>query len=202
MNKDVIIIGAGGHARVIADIVLSAGDRVFGFLDDRADGEVAGISILGKTGDWINYRDAEFIIGIGDVGVRDAISAGMHEAKWYTAIHPSAVISRLGVHIGKGTAVMANAVINPGAVIGKHCIVNTSAVVEHDCVIDDFAHISVGAKLAGNVRIGSGSWIGIGTAVSNNLNICGGCMIGAGAAVVRNITEQGTYVGVPARKIK
>jgi acetyltransferase-like isoleucine patch superfamily enzyme len=74
--------------------------------------------------------------------------------------------------------------------------------VEHDNLIGDFAHISVGAKLAGTVTIGPESWIGIGAVVSNNLSICGGCMVGAGAVVVKNITEPGTYVGVPARRIK
>lgn len=192
--KDVIIIGAGGHARVIADIVTAAGDRVLGHLDDNAPA-------LGKVKDYVNYPNAHFIIGIGSAAVRQRIARQMAGVQWYTAIHPTAVIGS-GVTIREGTAVMAHAVMNAGASIGAHCIVNTGAIVEHDNQIGDFAHISVGAKLAGTVTVGESSWIGIGAVVSNNLSICGGCMIGAGAVVVKSITEPGTYVGVPARRIQ
>ena len=92
--------------------------------------------------------------------------------------------------------------IHPGAVIGDGCIINTCASVDHDCVLEDFVHIAVGAHVAGTVSIGAGTWIGAGATVSNNLQICGGCMIGAGAVVIKSITESGTYVGVPAEKIK
>lgn len=197
---DVIIIGAGGHARVIADIVRCSGDRVLGFLDDAAPS--ADLPVLGKVKDYVNYPVAAFIIGIGNAAVRRKIAEQLAGVNWYTAIHPAAVISAEGVSIGAGTAVMAGAVINPGAVIGAHCIINTASVVEHDNRIGDFAHISVGAKLAGTVTVGEDTWVGIGAAVSNNVDICGGCMIGAGAVVVKSITEPGTYVGVPARRIK
>lgn len=201
--KEVIIIGAGGHAKVIADIVRCRGDRVLGFLDDAAQSnEVAGFPVLGTVSSYANYQNAAFVIGIGNAAVRRKIARQMGDVNWYTAIHPAAVVSELGVNVGAGSVVMANAVINPGATIGRHCIINTAAVVEHDNQIGDFAHISVGAKLAGTVTIGEDTWVGIGAAVSNNLSICGGCMIGAGAVVVNSITEPGTYVGVPARRIK
>lgn len=200
--SDVIIIGAGGHARVIADIVRCRGDRLLGFLDDHANAGSGEIPVLGKIEDYVNYPNACFIIGIGNAAARRRIAGQMEGVRWYTAIHPAAVISEMNVSIGPGTAVMAGAVINPGAVIGAHCIINTAAVVEHDNRIGDFAHISVGAKLAGTVTIGADTWVGIGAVVSNNLSICGGCMIGAGAVVVRSITEPGTYVGVPAGRIK
>lgn len=201
--KEVIIIGAGGHAKVIADIVRCRGDRVLGFLDDAAhSNEVAGFPVLGMVESYANYPGAEFVIGIGNAAVRRRIAGQMGDVKWYTAIHPAAVVSDLDVSVGDGSVVMANAVINPGAVIGRHCIINTAAVVEHDNQIGDFAHISVGARLAGTVSIGKETWVGIGSVVSNNLNICGGCMIGAGAVVVKSITEPGTYVGVPARRVK
>ena len=191
--KDVIIIGAGGHARVIADIVTAAGDRLLGHLDDHAPA-------MGPVSDYINYPDAYFIIGIGSSSVRRRMAEKLGDVQWYTAIHPTAVIGS-HVTIGKGTAVMANAVINPGACVGQHAIVNTGAIVEHDNQISDYVHISVGAKLAGTVSIGPDTWIGIGAVVSNNLSICGGCMVGAGAVVVKSITDPGTYVGVPARRI-
>lgn len=201
--KEVIIIGAGGHAKVIADIVSCRGDRVLGFLDDAGhQNEVAGFPVLGTGLDYVNYKNVEFVIGIGNAAVRRKIARQLGNVNWYTAIHPAAVVSELGVSVGAGSVVMANAVINPGAVIGEHCIINTAAVVEHDNKIGDFAHISVGAKLAGTVTVGEDTWVGIGAVVSNNLRICGGCMVGAGAVVVNSITEPGTYVGVPARRIK
>lgn len=192
--KDVIIIGAGGHARVIADIVKAAGDNLLGHLDDHAPA-------LGPVSDYVKFPDAHFIIGIGSAAVRRRIAERMTGVNWYTAIHPTAIIGS-SVTVGEGTAVMAGAMIGPGARIGTHAIVNTGAIVEHDNQIGDFAHISVGAKLAGTVTVGPDSWIGIGAVVSNNLSICGGCMVGAGAVVVKNLTEPGTYVGVPARRIK
>lgn len=199
---DVIIIGASGHGKVIADIVLSAGDRLLGFLDDgKAGGTCLGFPVLGKLKDYVNYPYAEFIIAIGNAAVREKIAASMAGVPWHTAIHPAAVVSKFDVTIGEGTVIMANAVVNPGTSVGKHCIVNTAAVVEHDNKIEDFVHISVGAKLAGTVSVGKSTWVGIGAVVSNNLTLCGGCMIGAGAVVVKDILEPGTYVGVPARRL-
>lgn len=200
--KDVIIIGAGGHARVIADIVRCRQDRLLGFLDDHAKSGTEEIPVLGTVKDYVNYPDACFVIGIGNAAVRRKIAKEIKGVQWYTAIHPAAVVSEMKVSIGPGTAVMAGAVINPGAAIGEHCIINTAAVVEHDNVIGDFAHISVGAKLAGTVTVGPDTWVGIGAVVSNNLSICGGSFIGAGAVVVKSIPEPGTYMGVPARRIK
>lgn len=201
--KDVIIIGAGGHAKVIADIVQCSGDNILGFLDGYINTDTfLGKPVLGNDSDFHLFPDAYFIIAIGNAAARERISGNMPDAKWYTAIHPTAVISTLDTSIGEGSVVMANAVINPCAHVGKHCIVNTTAVVEHDNKIDDFVHVSVGTKLAGTVTIGKRTWIGVGASVSNGITICKDCMIGAGAVVVKDITEPGTYVGVPARKIK
>lgn len=204
MNRDVVIIGAGGHGKVIADIVLQSGDRVLGFLDDNAGhlASVAGIPILGRICDYSKYKDAQFVIAIGNSAVRQSIANELRDVCWYTAIHPAAVISPLAVNIGEGSVVMANAVVNPGTTIGRHCIINTAAVVEHDNGIGDFCHISVGAKLAGTVMVGEHSWIGIGAVVSNNCSICDHSTVGAGGVVVKNITESGIYVGLPVRKIK
>ena len=203
--RSVIIIGASGHGKVIADIIKKSKDEIIGFLDDNPDigKEFMGFPVLGVTSNYKKYIDrAEFIIAIGNAYVRKRISEQLIEAKWYTAIHPTAVISEFDVTIEEGTVIMANAVINSGAKIGKHCIINSSAIVEHDNFVENYVHISVGAKLAGTVSIGELSWIGIGACVSNNIRICGRCMIGAGAVVVNDIEESGTYVGVPAKKIK
>lgn len=203
MNEQVIIIGAGGHGKVIADIIRSCGDRVLGFLDDSSDPPetVCGIPVLGRSEDYVNYPEAKLVIAIGNGQVRQRVAQRLTGARWYTAVHPSAVISPMGTAIGEGTVIMAGAVINPCAVIGKHCIINTKASVDHDNRIGDYTHISVGATLAGTVTVGSTVWVGAGAVISNNLSICDESMIGAGAVVVRSIQNPGTYVGVPARKI-
>lgn len=201
--KDVIIIGTGGHAKVIADIVLCSGDNLVGFLtSDRDKDTFIGKPILGGDTDYAKYKDCYFVVAIGNPNVRERISNSMAGIKWYTAIHPSSTISAINTSIGEGTVVMANAVINPFAQIGNHCIINTNATIEHDNVIEDFSHISVGTKLAGTVKIGKRTWVGIGATVSNGISVCEDCMIGAGAVVVKNIEVSGTYIGVPAPKIK
>ena len=202
MCKEVIIIGAGGHAKVICDIIRKSGDKAVGFLDDSvSEGTVImGIPVLGKSDKIVEYKNKEFIIGIGNNTVRKMFSEKYPDIHFYTAVHPCAIIAE-GVTIRKGSCVMAGAVINADAKIGKHCIINTSAVVEHDCFVDDFSHISPGTILCGTVKCGKCVHIGAGAVVKNNIDITGNVTIGAGAAVVKNITEDGTYVGVPAKKI-
>ncbi len=203
MHKDVIIIGAGGHAKVIADIVRKSGDNLVGFLDDskQAGSDFFDGFILGKTDTYGEYAEKEFIIAIGNNIIRQRIAEQMQGVTFYTAIHPTAVIAE-GVTVGEGSCVMANAVVNADATIGKHCIVNTAAVVEHDNVLSDYVHISPVAALAGTVTVGERTHIGIGAKVKNNTDICANVVVGAGAVVVTNITEEGTYIGVPARKVK
>ena len=202
-NTGIIIIGASGHGKEIADIILKSGDSIYGYLDDdKALGnEFNGFPILGVLSDFRKYMDYLFVIGIGNALIRERVADNMLEATWYTAIDPNAIVSD-NATIGSGSVVMPGAIINAGATIGKHCIINTGAIVEHDNKIDDYVHVSVGACLAGTVHIGKRSWIGVGSAVSNNISICDDCMIGAGAVVVKDISEAGTYVGVPAYKIK
>lgn len=189
--KKVVIIGAGGHGKVVADIVDAMGDEVIGFLDDNPS-----LDTLGTVADYKKYADNWFIIAIGNPQIRERIVKNLN-VKFYTAIHPSAVVSS-SAQIKEGCAVMANAVISAGAVIGKHCIINTGAIVEHDNIIEDFAHVSVGARCGGTVQIGKRTWIGIGATVKNNITVCADCVIGAGAVVVKNVVQSGVYKGVPA----
>lgn len=203
MNKNVVIIGASGHGKVIADIIIKSGDRAAGFLDDAENlpESILGIPVLGRVRDFSKYEDCSFVIAIGSAKVRERISSMLgQKVQWYTAVHPAAVISSLGVEIGEGTVVMANAVINSGAHIGRHCIVNTAAVVEHDNMLEDYVHISPNAALAGTVTVGKRTHIGVGACVRNNLSICADCVIGAGGVVVKDIKEPGTYMGIPVRK--
>lgn len=203
MCKNVVIVGAGGHAKVIADIVKKSGDNLLGFLDDSKESgtEVFDAFVLGTIDSYKEYSNAALIIAIGDNYARERVAQKLEDAYFYTAIHPTAVIAE-GVAIGQGTCVMANAVINPDATVGVHCIINTASVVEHDNVIGDFCHISPAAALAGTVTIGKRTHIGIGAKVKNNVCVCDDAIVGAGAVVVKPITEAGTYIGVPARKVK
>ena len=197
MNR-LIIIGASGHGKVIADNAVRNGYDNIVFLDDNAEiRECAGFPVIGKTAD-ANQMDGDKIVAIGNPAIRERIQGTIPTV---TLVHPDAVISRR-VTLGEGTVVMAGAVINSDAVIGNGCIINTGASVDHDCRIGDFVHISVGAHVAGTCNIGERTWIGAGATVSNNITICGDCMIGAGSVVVRDITESGTYVGCPAKRIK
>lgn len=204
MSESVVIIGASGHGKVIADIILKSGDSIQGFLDDNKElgDSFIGYPILGNVRDYKKYLDCKFIIAIGNADIRERIVNKLSDAKWYTAIHPTAVISLIGVKIGEGTVIMANSVINSCSCIGKHCILNTSSVIEHDNQVDDFVHTSVASSLAGSVKVGKKTWIGTGATVSNNITICEECYIGAGAVVVKDINKKGTYVGVPAKMIK
>lgn len=203
MKKKVIIIGAGGHAKVVADAVRKSGDIVLGFLDDdkaRSGKEFYGAHILGTISIYPEFvSDAEFIIAIGNNNARKSISEGMM-CKWYTAIHPSSSIGE-GAILDDGTFVAAGAVINADARIGKHTIVNTCAVVEHDCSIGSFVHISPRATVCGACNVGDLSWICAGSTVINGLRICKETVVGAGATVIRNIEDGGTYVGVPAHRL-
>lgn len=195
--KKLIIIGAGGHGRVVSETAKLNGYEVIDFLDD-ADNQAT----VGKVADFIKYIcDFEFIVAIGNNKVRMKIQSDLKKsgANIVSLVHPNATVSE-SASIGKGTVVMAGAVINAGAVVGDGAIINTCASVDHDCRIGNFSHISVGARICGTVEIGDCTWIGAGATVINNINICGGSTVGAGAVVVKDINISGTYVGVPAEK--
>ena len=199
MNR-LIIIGAGGHGKVIADAALKNGYTNICYIDDHATGDVMGFPIIGTSTDIERVNDGitDFIIGIGNNAIRKTV-AEKYNVNWVSIVHPSAQIA-FNAEIGKGTVVMANAVVNVCATVGEHCIINTGAIVEHDNVIENYAHISPNVALGGTVRIGSLTHVGIGATVKNNTEICSECTIGAGAVVVKNIKEPGTYVGVPIKK--
>ena len=201
MCKEVVIIDAGGHGKVIADIIEKSGDKVIGFLDDGTEHtEIFGYPVLGKSADCKKFKDKEFFIAIGNNFVRKKIATENSDLKFYTAIHPNAVISR-GVEIGEGTCVMAGCVINASTKIGKHSIINSGSVVEHDNVLADYVHLSPGAVLCGTVSVGECTHVGAGVTVRNNTNITSETVIGVGAAVASNIEIPGTYCGVPAKKM-
>jgi len=205
MKNKLIIIGASGHGKVVADIAIKMNKwQSIAFLDDDESIKTSmGLEVIGKTADAFIYEDeADFFVAIGNNATREKIQLKLvnEGLNLVSLVHPSAVIGT-DVEIGIGTAVMAGVVINSSSRVGKGCIINTSSSLDHDNIIGDYVHISPGASLAGTVRVEKGTWLGIGSVVSNNVNICSGCKLGAGAVVVKDITEPGTYVGVPVRRV-
>ena len=200
--KKLVIIGASGHGKVVADIAKKCGYDEIVFLDDDENVTKCGrYPVVGKSRDALKLKLDTFV-AIGNASIRKRMIGELteYEVNMPTFIHPDAVIAE-DVTIGFATVVMAGTVINSGSKIGVGSIVNTGATVDHDCIIGDYVHVSVGTHIAGTVQVGNETWIGAGAVVSNNVNICSNCMIGAGATVVKDIEQEGTYVGVPARRI-
>ena len=205
--KKLLIIGAGGHGKVVADIAkqMHQYSDIY-FADDRLDIQnmkISGIQVVGTTAFAFRHiKEYEIFVAVGNADVRKKMMFQLvsQNAVLPVLIHPDAVIAD-DVSIGNGTVIMAGSVINSGSIIGQGAIINTCASVDHDNFISDYVHISVGTHLAGNVSVGERSWIGISAAVSNNISIASEVVVGAGAVVVKDIEEKGTYAGVPARRI-
>lgn len=196
-----IILGASGHGKVVADIAVLNGYRDIVFLDDDSDISNCGnIPVVGPT-TMISELEGEVFVAVGNAEIRKRLMEQYKNREFPVLIHPSAVVAH-GVEIGAGSVVMAGAVINPGTKIGRGAIVNTTSSIDHDCILGNYVHVAVGAHLCGAVSSGDLTWIGAGATVSNNVNICGNCIIGAGAVVIHSIKEVGTYVGVPAQIMK
>lgn len=205
--RRLIVIGAGGHGRVVADAAASmSGSPDIAFLDDSrpAGSTVIGFPVLGGVEAQLPKLQADatsqFVIAIGDnrrrlALYRDCIARGLRPA---TVVHPGAVVSR-HARIGAGSVVLAGAVIHAGASLGEAVIVNTGATVDHDCLLHDGVHLSPGVHLGGQVEIGERSWLGVGVAVRNGIRIAAEVTVGVGASVVSHLPQSGTYVGVPAR---
>ena len=181
--KDIVIIGAGGHAKVVLDILLEINKvenniNILGFLDDKKQGNIYNISILGKISDLKkvikNWKSINFIIAIGDNKLREEIYKKNQELKFMTLIHPSAVIGNY-TSIGNGTIVKANTTIGIGTKIGKFCLINSNVSVEQDCIIEDFVHIYPNVSIYGNniikdrLEIKSNSCIGEGKKIKDNI---------------------------------
>lgn len=199
MNR-LIIIGASGHGKVVADIAKLNGYENIVFLDDDSEvKECYGYKVLGNSS-IANKIDGDVFVAIGNSNIRKKMMENLSDRIFPILIHPSAIIAN-NIYIGKGSVVMAGAVINPDVCIGEGCIINTSCSVDHDCEIGNYCHVSVGSHLCGTVKLGNNIWIGAGSIISNNINICSDSFVGAGAVVIRDIVEKGTFIGVPAKKL-
>lgn len=210
--KDIVIIGAGGHAKVILDILLKRKEllnekiNILGFLDDNFKNldkkEIFGFPILGNISLIEKLKEESyFVIAIGDNLTRKKISQKYQTIKLLNIIHPSSIIG-INVQIGKGTVVMANTTINSFTIIKENVIINTGAIIEHDNVIESYVHISPGVILCGGVKVEENSWIGAGSIIKPNIKIGKNVIIGAGTVVIGDIEDNCTVVGNPAKVIK
>lgn len=212
-HRGLIVWGAGGHGRVVADAAQAAGWTVLGFAD--RDPALVGQARPGQPA--VLFTEAELRVGLTTgkglpAGLSTvALGVGGNAARrqalsWIPArylrpvIHPSAVVSPVA-EIGPGTVVFATAVVNAGARIGAGVIVNTAAVIEHDVVVEDGAHLSPGAILAGGAVIGAGAWVGAGAIVIPGCRVGRASVVGAGAVVLRDVPDSITVVGNPARPL-
>ena len=201
-----VILGAGGHAKVVLSLALDLGHQVLGLLDDDAEKwgqNLMGFPVAGPTSRiWeLAQRDVEFVLAIGDNGLRQKLAEEYQGVPWATLVHPKAYVHS-SVTLGEGTVVMAGAIVQPMAVVGKHVIVNTGAVVEHDCWVGDYAHIAPGAKLGGGVWVGAGALVGIGAVIIPGRSVGDKAVLGGGSVVVRNIPSGAVAYGVPARVVR
>ena len=208
MSQRLLILGAGGHAKVVAEAAQLSGYDVVGFIDqslDLRDTVILGTHVLGDDHilESSDYDDCVLIVAIGDNALRSTIAARLlaSERQFATVVHPTAVISPTAM-LGEGTVVLAGAVVNSAAKIGSHCIVNTIASIDHDCFVGDFVHISPGAHLAGNCHIGDLGHVGIGASMLPGVCVGPRSVVGAGAAVICDIPADAIAVGVPAKVVK
>lgn len=202
--RPLVILGAGGHGRVVADAARAAAMDIAGFLDDACEpGDKRGDwPVLGRDG---RLDDAEFVsghlfvVGIGDNAVRRerAKALAASGAEFATVCHPAATVAP-DVRIGAGTVLFAGCVVNTGSVLGDFVVVNTRASVDHDAQIGDGVHVGPGAVLAGTVRCDAEAFVGSGAVVLPGISVGARALVGAGAVVTRDVLPDAQVVGVPA----
>ena len=200
MSK-LIIVGAGGHGKVVYDIAHNSQrfSEIYFLDDDAAKREFYGASIIGNSDDAISHvYDSSFVVAIGNNVVRSKIQKKLEDigARIVSFIHETAVISN-SVSVGKGSVIMPMVVINADTIIGDGCIINTACVIEHDSSIGDFSHISPNATICGTVSVGKYTWVGAGATIINNKKICDDIIISANSTVIRDIFQKGiVYTGI------
>lgn len=210
MNYPVIILGAGGHAKVLIDALRLRSVELLGVTDadlGKRGQSLLGVSIIGGDEEIAKFP-AETIRLVNGLG---SVCVGLHRRglferfksdgyQFVSVSHPSVIIAP-DVVLSEGAQIMAGAVVQVGCRIGKNVIINTRAAVDHDCYIEDHAHISPGATLSGGVRVGENTHVGTGATVIQNIRIGCNCLIAAGAVVVRDVPDGAKVVGVPAKEI-
>ena len=194
--QNIILFGAGGHAKVVADCFKT----IFGIVDDNSS--AVGFNKIQFLGTYKSDQniDCQYIVCIGDNKIRKKIVEKITH-QFEVAIHHSAIVSPFSA-IGIGSMILQRAVINSHTIIGKHCIINSGSIVEHDCMISDFVHIASNSTICGHVTIGENTFIGAGSVIIPLIQIGKNCVIGAGSVVLENIPDNAVVVGNPGKIIK
>lgn len=211
LDRPVVVIGAGGHAKVLIAALKRLGVRILGATDADAAKRgqaVLDVPVLGGDETLSVHGPAAVLLvnGLGTAGRTEARRA-IYERfaalgfRFATVVDPLALLAG-PVEIGEGAQVLAGAVVQPGTRLGVNCIVNTCASIDHDCVIGAHAHIAPGATLSGGVQVGEGAHVGTGASVIHNIRIGAGAVVGAGAAVIADVPIGTTAAGVPARVLR
>lgn len=211
MAEKVIVIGAGGHAGVVADALLAAGIEVTGFTDSNAATHASrlfGIPVLGNDDILERYSPSEFTLangigGIQSMDLRQRVQERLEERGWRFCgvVHPRAIVSPFA-SIGEGVQVLAGAIVQAGVQLAKGCIVNTGAVIEHGSAVAEWVHVAPGAVLCGGVSVGHASHVGARAVIRQSIKLGPQTVVGLGAVVVRDFDGAGVLVGVPARSLR
>ncbi|MBB5149732.1 acetyltransferase [Ureibacillus thermosphaericus] len=207
MNKPIIILGNGGHASVLTEILLSQNRKIIGFTAPDMEENQFQIPYLGNDETILQYdsNKVELVLGIGSISVSNHRRRlfELFTNKQYTfanVIHPSAIIAP-SVKLGQGVQIMAGAIIQTNSFVADNTIVNTGAKIDHDCGIGAHVHLAPGTTLSGEVKIGEGTHVGTGATIIQGITIGNHCLIGAGAVVIHNIKHGVKAVGVPAKEV-
>jgi len=204
-KESVVIIGAGGHAKVVIATLQAVGYRISALLDDdmaKFGNKIMGVPIAGSIARIKEFGFCNALIAIGDNEKRKKIAKTYEKyCDWITVTHPMAAVHE-SVKIDKGTVIFAGAVIQPDTTIGSHVIINTGATVDHDCRIGDYVHLAPGVHLSGNVTVGDGAFLGIGTVVIPGKIVGEMAIVGAGSVVIDDIPPFAKVAGVPAKAIR
>lgn len=202
-SAGVVVIGAGGHAKVVIASLLDAGLPVRAVVDDDPGKEgtrILGVVVSGGHPPLPGDSEAPTVIAVGDNRARRELARRYPDRRWLTVIHPTAYVHP-SASLGPGTVIFAGSIVQPGVRIGSHCIVNTGATIDHDCRIGDFSHVAPGSHLSGGVRLGRGAFLGIGSAAVPGVEIGEWTVVGAGGVVVGDLPDRVTAVGAPARPL-
>lgn len=203
-QQGVIIFGAGGHTRSLINVLERSGIDILGVFDDSyepgTEELISGYPLTGK------FEDADekmgIVLGIGSNRLREEFFK-KYSGRVYrdNIIHPDAIIEKR-VTLGQSSHIFARVFLNNEAWVGDNVILNSGCIIEHEAVIGSHTHVSVGSVICGRAKVGDGCFIGAGSVVNDYVTVTSGVTVGSGSVVIRDITEPGTYVGCPVRRVK
>lgn len=206
-HRPCILIGAGGHAKVLVDCLLRQDVPILGFLECNAalhGTRVCGLPVLGGDAELARHAPGTVLLvnavgSVSSLASRRSVFEALKQKgyEFLTIMHPSVVLGA-GVRLAEGTQVMAGAIIQPDVTVGKNSIVNSGALIDHDTVIGSHVHVSPGCVLSGGIRVGDGTHVGAGATVIQGISIGALCLVAAGSVVIRDVPDGAEVMGVPA----